>query len=339
MSTEAHGDRWADIKERGHYWGMALLVLLYRAFGRWLLYPVVGVVVTYFFLTRRSTRRYSALYLQRALGRRARLWHVWRHHLAFGASLMDRVAAWMGRIKRSDVAFEGHFTMLELAQSKRGAVLLGAHFGVLEMCRAVVENDNSLKLNVIVHDQNTRKFNRVMGRVNRQSQVRVIPVKEITPATAIHLRERLDEGEFVILLADRLPPGNPTRTLSAPFLAQDASEKESAVVQWPAGPFWLALMLGAPVFFIAACHTGFGYQATLKPLYPGGKVARRERETKCQALLQDYIQVLEKLCRRHPYQWFNFYDYWGDDARTDESPAPPGTPNNSNDSITQDSHT
>src|SRR5690625_5255584 len=256
---------------------------------------------------------------------------------------MDRIAAWMGRITRADVAFEGHFTMLELARSKRGAVLLGAHFGVLEMCRAVVENDKSLKLNVIVHDQNTRKFNRVMARVNRQSQVRVIPVQEITPATAIHLRERLDEGEFVILLADRLPPGNVTRTLSAPFLAPDdggslgpsgftaegsyfaqgCSSAEGSyfaqgcstaqgsysaqgcapdrfVVQCPAGPFWLALLLGAPWYFIAACHTGFGYQATLKLLYEGGKEARREREAKCYALLQDYIQVLEKLCRRHP---------------------------------------
>lgn len=367
MSAGADSGRWADVKERGHYWGMALLVILYRVFGRWLLYPLVGVVVTYFFLTRRATRRYSALYLRRVLGRRVRLWDVWRHHLAFGASLMDRIAAWMGRITRADVAFEGHFTMLELARSKRGAVLLGAHFGVLEMCRAVVENDKSLKLNVIVHDQNTRKFNRVMARVNRQSQVRVIPVQEITPATAIHLRERLDEGEFVILLADRLPPGNVTRTLSAPFLAPDeggslgrsdftaessyvaqgcssaqgcnsaqgcaSDAPDRFVVQWPAGPFWLALMLGAPVYFIAACHTGFGYQATLKLLYEGGKVARREREAKCYALLQDYIQVLEKLCRRHPYQWFNFYDFWGDDAHIGQA----GSSKNSNDRITQDS--
>src|SRR5690625_2000536 len=78
MSAGADSGRWADVKERGHYWGMALLVMLYRVFGRWLLYPLVGVVVTYFFLTRRATRRYSALYLRRVLGRRVRLWDVWR---------------------------------------------------------------------------------------------------------------------------------------------------------------------------------------------------------------------------------------------------------------------
>ncbi|MDQ2076971.1 hypothetical protein [Marinimicrobium sp. ABcell2] len=326
--TEPQSTHWASMKERGHYWGMAFLVVLYRFFGRWLMYPLVGVVVTYFFLTRRSTRRHSAQYLSRALGRPAGLWQVWRHHMAFGANLMERVAAWMGRIQRSDVAFEGHHTLLELQQSKRGAVLLGAHFGTLEMCRAVVENDGSLKLNVIRHGQNTRKFNRVMGNVNRKSQVRLIPLQEITPATAIYLRERLDEGEFVILLADRLPPDNPNRTLRAPFLGSE--------VQWPAGPFWLALMLGAPVFFIAACHTGFVYQATLKPLYSGGKVPRQERETVCQELLQKYVGVLEGLCHRHPYQWFNFYDYWGDDAPAREAQADPNSgvrPNNDNDSI------
>src|SRR5690625_7448689 len=91
MSAGADSGRWADVKERGHYWGMALLVMLYRVFGRWLLYPLVGVVVTYFFLTRRATRRYSALYLRRVLGRRVRLWDVWRHHLAFGRSEERRV--------------------------------------------------------------------------------------------------------------------------------------------------------------------------------------------------------------------------------------------------------
>src|SRR5690625_5456451 len=96
------------------------------------MYQLVVVLFSFFIIMRRVPRRYSALYLRRVLGRRVRLWDVWRHHLAFGASLMDRIAAWMGRITRADVAFEGHFTMLELARSKRGAVLLGAHFGVLE---------------------------------------------------------------------------------------------------------------------------------------------------------------------------------------------------------------
>jgi predicted LPLAT superfamily acyltransferase len=33
-----------------------------------------------------------------------------------------------------------------------------------------------------------------------------------------------------------------------------------------------------------------------------------------------YVAILEALCREAPYNWFNFYDFWADDA-----PAAPGT--------------
>lgn len=311
--TEGKAAHWTDAKERGHYWAMRGLVTLYRVSGRALAYPIVTVVVFYFFLTRSSTRRHSAQYLRRVFGRPASLWQVWRHHLTFGRSLMDRISAWMGRFERTDVAFAGHQTLLELQEQRRGAVLLGAHFGNLELCRAVIENDGSLTLNVILHSRNTENFNRVLRSVSDQVQVRLIQVDEVTPATAIMLRERLDRGEFLVLLADRLPPDNQERTLAADFLGDP--------VQLPAGPFWLALMLGAPVYFLAGYQTENGYEAALEPLYPGGKVARRERDSVCRELVRLYTRTLENCCRRYPFQWFNFFDFWGDDQPRGEPPS------------------
>ena len=34
------------------------------------------------------------------------------------------------------------------------------------------------------------------------------------------------------------------------------------------------------------------------------------------ALAGDYARRLERYCLMAPYQWFNFYDYWSDDAGT-----------------------
>jgi predicted LPLAT superfamily acyltransferase len=31
--------------------------------------------------------------------------------------------------------------------------------------------------------------------------------------------------------------------------------------------------------------------------------------------MRAYVQRLESLCREAPYNWFNFYDFWNDDAR------------------------
>lgn len=311
MSRQTGANAWASQSERGHYWPMKLLYWLYRFGGRWLMVPPVALVVLYFFLTRPSTRRHSARYLARVTGRPAGLWQVWLHHWAFGRSLIDRLGAWMDRIQRTDVYFPGHQLLLELQEQKRGAVLLGAHFGNLEMCRAVVENDGSIKLNVILHKGNKEKFNRLVRNVSDKAEVRLIYVTDVNPATAMLLKEKLDQGEFLIVLADRLPPVPATRSLHAPFLGDEA--------EFPAGPFWLALMLGAPVYFMAGFSAGSGYQAVMEPLYDGGHVPRREREVICAQLLADYIGKLETYCRRYPYQWFNFFDFWGDEQAPDRN--------------------
>ncbi|WP_339896807.1 hypothetical protein [uncultured Gilvimarinus sp.] len=305
--TEPH---WSQASERGSALGMQLLFSVYRFGGRVLVYPVVCLVVSYFYITRASVRRHSARYLARATGKKASARLVWQHHLAFARALMDRLDAWMGRIQRHDVDFSGHQQLLQLQREKKGGILLGAHFGNLEMCRAVVENDGSLKLNVILHNANTAKFNKLMERASEQSGVRLIQVSDITPATAIALKEKLDDGEFLILLADRLPPGNSSRYFTAPFLGAEA--------RFPSGPFWLALLLDAPVFFLAGFDRGNGYCAELVPLREGGRVRRAERESVCQAMLRDYITELERLCRCYPLQWFNFFDYWGDECPIDD---------------------
>ena len=35
--------------------------------------------------------------------------------------------------------------------------------------------------------------------------------------------------------------------------------------------------------------------------------------------VQRYAALLESLCRETPFNWFNFYDFWADDA---PEPAP-----------------
>jgi len=301
----AQTDQWAEIQERGSYWGMRVLMVVYRCGGNLLLYPLVGLVVFYFFLTRAATRRYSRLYLKRVLSAPVRVWDIWLHHWAFARALLDRIAAWMGKIKLSDVSLDNRALLIDLKAQKKGAILLGAHLGNLEMCRGVVENDGYLTLNVILHSHNTAKINRLMQSLHPNVQVRLIQIDEINPVTAMRLRAMLDNGEFIILLADRLPPGEQPRFIEYPFLGAPA--------RFPVGPFWLALLLGAPVFFMTGMRTPTGYRAALEPLSDGAPVARKKRDAACQQLMASYIEKLEATCRAHPYQWFNFYDYWRDD--------------------------
>ena len=72
------------------------------------------------------------------------------------------------------------------------------------------------------------------------------------------------------------------------------------------------MILGAPVVFTLALRTGpRQYEVFFETLSDGESKIRPDERRKC---LDDQVQVfasrLEDFCRRSPYQWFNFYDFW-----------------------------
>ena len=87
-------------------------------------------------------------------------------------------------------------------------------------------------------------------------------------------------------------------------------------VPFPRGPWELSAMTGAPIvttFFYTdeerRFHASFGEPITIL----GG---RGERMAAIEAGMRTYVADLEALLRRHPSQWYCFYPFWDDPART-----------------------
>jgi predicted LPLAT superfamily acyltransferase len=38
--------------------------------------------------------------------------------------------------------------------------------------------------------------------------------------------------------------------------------------------------------------------------------SRKERKQKIRSTIEEYIGHLERLSGEHPFQWYNFYDFW-----------------------------
>ena len=136
---------------------MRIMAATYRHVGEraalLLLYPVVA----YFLLTSRKARRASSEYLQRLRAHgdtssRPGWGGSFRHMLAFAQSGLDKLAGWLGSFDSARVEFPDRqaFDRL-LADSGRGALLIGSHLGNLEMTRALASMEGKAVINAIVY--------------------------------------------------------------------------------------------------------------------------------------------------------------------------------------------
>ena len=58
---------------------------------------------------------------------------------------------------------------------------------------------------------------------------------------------------------------------------------------------------------------GGRYRVRSWPIYPGGRVPRRERVAAVHRMIEAYAAVLETAVLEAPYQWFNFFVFWSQD--------------------------
>ncbi len=303
MSSNAH---WSNTKEVGAAWGIRLLVLIYKLLGRTVLFIAIYPVVTYFFLTNRSARDASREYLSTLhafapdVSIRPTPATTFRHFVSFARCIGYRIAAWTGQITLDDVTYTGREAFIELIDKGQGALLVTAHLGCLEVCRALARLRN-IRLNVLVHTTHAEQFNRVMRSVNPDQNVELIEISELDPSIAIRLRHKLAAGELIVITGDRVPPSG-NRFGTADFLGRQA--------RFPQGPFILAALLKCPVYTLICLSEGARFHVYLEHMCDSVQLNRNSREADLQSYVGQFAQRLERYCLRAPLQWFNFYPFW-----------------------------
>ncbi len=299
---------WSDIQERSLIWGMQLLFAVYRLCGRWLLQVFLYPVVLYYWLSNRSARQASRDYLRRLslmaphLGLSGSLWCSYRHFISFANAIIDKLAAWAGTLSVANIEFSGRDALLTDLQNGRGALLLACHLGNPEVCRVIASQDDHIKINVLVHTKHAEQFNRLLQRYNPASGLNLLQVTDINAATAILLAEKIEQGELVIIAADRTPVGHSQRVSQVNFLG--------ATALLPQGPFILAGLLKCPVYSLFCLKHAEKHRIIFEAFSENLSWPRNQRETALQQAAQRYADQLQQHCLQAPLQWFNFYDFW-----------------------------
>ncbi len=299
---------WSQVSEAGAITGMRFLLGCYKLGGRPLFKLVLLPVISYFFLFRHDARAASIAYLRRIIRSGALpqtssvYWLSVRHFWSFANALIDKFAVWMGQIPRAQVEIHNDELIVQQMASKQGAILIMSHLGNFEICRCISSRHGSMRLTVLMHTKHALKFNRLMKEHASGSQLDILQVTEITPATAMMLSERIERGEFIAIAGDRVAVNHPENALVVDFLGDKAL--------LPIGPFTLAAILRAPLISLFCLRQDKGFHIYFEKLSDAIQVPRKAREAHLNQLAQTYANQLEGHCQRQPLQWFNFFDFW-----------------------------
>lgn len=297
---------WARIGERGSVSGLRFLGFCDRVLGRPLTHLMLYPVTAYFFLTHPQARRASRRFLA-AAGVASTLVSSFRHFMQFSLSILDKVAAWDDP-RRVQVEFPDHEALSRALAAGRGVLLLSAHLGNLELARALATHLPGIRVNALVYTSNAQKMNTMLEKTSTDYALRLIYVEEIGADTALMLREKIAAGEVVVIVGDRTPVADRSPVVKAAFLGKPAP--------FAIGPYVLAHVLECPVFLFFCLQQERSYRLYLEPFAENIRLPRKGRSMAVAAWATRYAARLADYASRFPLQWYNFYDFWGDEAAT-----------------------
>ncbi len=307
MSAEPK--HWADQQERGSFWLMKLTAFGIKVLGRKVLSPVLHGIVLYFFLFGRSARQSAWQYQQRLAdwsgqsALRPTRMKVFRQFMAFADALLDKLDVWNGKLRIEQIEIVDPALLRDQLRGERGQMLVGAHLGNLEVCRALAELGEKVTMNVLVHTRHAEGFNRLLGEAGA-TNLRLIQVSELDPAVMLQLSQRLDRGEWLAIAGDRVPLQG-ARHVRVDFLGQPAA--------FPQGPWLLAGLLKCPVNLLFCLKLQGRYRITLEPFTEAVQWKRSDRDQVIAHWAARYAERLGQYCLQAPHQWFNFYPFWKSD--------------------------
>ncbi len=303
-----HPRHWSSISETTTVTGIRLLYFLYRLGGRFLFWISLWPVIVAYWAMLPNMRRVSRLYLEHAhacgaLASAPSVFTTFHHFFRFADTLLDKLLAVGGRFKESALKVVGREALFE---DPRGAVLVTAHMGCLELCQVIAEKKAVRQLHILTHTQMSRRFMRILTRLNPTIELSHIEVSSLTPATLVTLSEKIAAGDYLVIVGDRTPIGSDAVS-RAHFMTEEAP--------FPNGFALLATLLQCPLWsMLCRRETEAGsaarYRVTFEKLWEPEPVPRKARAEHFARLTERFASVLQKELTASPFDWFNFFDFW-----------------------------
>lgn len=222
------------------------------------------------------------------------IWMTYRNHCAFSEVVIDRFAMYAG--KKFKITMDGYDMFEKLSKSPSGFIQLSSHIGNYEIAGySLVAKDKRFNALVFGGEKKTVMANR--SRLFEANNIRMIPMQEDMSHLFV-IDSAISDGEILSMPADRIFGSQ--KGFIIKFFGEDA--------KFPQGPFILAAVRNVPMLFVAVMKSGAKhYHITIRKIESenSGRTSLRAMQ-----LASEYAGWLEAIVRKHPIQWYNYFDFW-----------------------------
>jgi len=275
-----------------------IFYLLIRVGGRRAAYLLLFFDV----LGRRDVRARCHPYLQHRFpqhGARSRLSGCFRMSHALGQSLIDRATIGIAGPDAMKIIVRGQDKLLGMVREGRGVILLIAHVGCWQAAMSALKF-LCVPVNLLMQREEGDIDRHYFEHAGIECPYRLVDSNGFLGGT-IDLLQALKQGEVVSMMGDRML-GADQNGAEVLFLGEP--------VRFPVSAYRLASLTGAPVAVLLSAKTGRDeYLLDLHDIIrvPAGLSRRPEAYA---PFVERFAAALEDYCRKHPFQFFNFYDMW-----------------------------
>lgn len=284
----------------GNKLGYSIFYFVLKHIGLYGAYGILLLLIPYYVILRPSVYQCSKYYLQRRFPDDnfcKRYLRLFKYIYTFGQTLIDQLYFGFVDESKFELDFQHEPEILNLL-NKKPVIFLMSHVGFWEVSMAGSARFNKT-LNVMVNEDFDKDKRKSFYDI-KEKKFNLINVSD-DYGGMVEATNGLLRGEALGVTGDR---AEGWRTKTVPFLGSPA--------KFPIIAQQLAVATGASVIALFTSKQGqYGIRIEWEDISTEVLADRNlSRDEKIERMLKNYSKALEKHIQKHPYIWFNFFDFW-----------------------------
>lgn len=287
-------------KTGGGNFGQRFLFWALRRVNVVFLYPMLFFAIPFYCLAQRQSFRYIFYYFHQIhhLSKWTSFWRTLKNFILFGEVVLDKFAILAGNTRQFKLVIKNVTEFNQWLDRPEGIIVAGSHVGNFEMIGHCFPQDKKV-VNCVIYGGESEVFKNQRNDAFNEHNLKTISFSnDLSHLFAI--KEALERGEIITIACDRV--WGSKKVLKVNFLGKETT--------FPLGPFMLAAQMNVPIAAVVLLkERRTRYCGLVSVFYPDDTL--QSTKEKSEKLAMQYVHYLEKILKKCPDQWFNFFDFWG----------------------------